>query len=179
LSPILLIIIKTTVAYIFVLILARLMGKKLISQMTFFNFITGITLGTLMASLIIGTNYTWVHVATALLTLAALTVLSGFITLKSSRFQKLLNSEPVTLIAGGKILRENLQRNRVTLSQLQMLLREKNAFNIADVEFALMEPDGKLSVLLKSQKQPLTPAELQIATPYQGLTADLIIDGQL
>ena len=155
------------------------MGRKLISEMTFFNFVTGVTLGTLSASLIIGTKYTSTEVVIALITLTVLTIVSGLITLKNNKLRKLIDSEPVTMIANGKILTENMKRTRINLSQLQMLLRKKNAFNIADVEFALMETDGKLSVLLKSQEQPLTASELNIATSYKGLTADLIIDGEI
>ncbi len=175
----LLVALKTVTAYIFVLILARIMGRKQNSEMTFFNYITGVSLGTLMASLIIGTKYTSVEVAVVLVTLTALTVISGFITLKSGKLRKLIDSEPVIMIANGKILVKNLTKTRMTLSHLQMLLREKNTFNIADVEFALLEPDGKLSVLRKSQKMPVTPYDLNIATPYKGLTADLIMDGQI
>lgn len=166
-------------AYIFVLVLARLMGSKLISEMTFFNFVTGISLGTLMADLITSSRFTSTDAAVAMLVLTILTIGSGYLTLKNRKLHKWLNAEPISLISDGRIIAENLKQARISLSQLQMLLREKDAFNIADVEFAMMEPDGELSVLLKSQKQPVTPSELNIATPYQGLTVDLIIDGQI
>ena len=72
-----------------------------------------------------------------------------------------------------------MQKERFTMEELTSLLREKNIFSIADVEFAILETDGKLSVLPKSEKQPLKPSDLNIPTPYQGLTKDIIIDGNI
>jgi uncharacterized membrane protein YcaP (DUF421 family) len=93
--------------------------------------------------------------------------------------RKLTNSEPVVVIANGRIIEQNMRKIRCQTTQLMMLLREKNAFNIGDVEFAVFETDGKLSVLKKSQQQPLTPADMKIPTPYKGLNKDLIIDGNV
>jgi len=83
------------------------------------------------------------------------------------------------MIANGKIMEKNMKKIRLSINDLMMLLREKNIFNISDVEFALMETDGKLSVLPKSQKQPITPADLKLPTTYKGLMKDIIIDGQV
>lgn len=124
-SSILLVALKSLLGYFFVLVLARLMGSKLISEMTFFNFVTGISLGTLMADLITSSRFTSTDAAVAMLVLTILTIGSGYLTLKNRKLHQLVNAEPLPLVSGGRILAENLKQARISLSQLQMLLREK------------------------------------------------------
>lgn len=177
------IIVKTAVrslfTYVFVVMLTRLMGRKLISQMTFFDFVVGITLGAVSANLAMGPNSNFSVATTVLVIFAALSILTGYLHTRSLGFQKLVNSEPVTVIANGKIIEENFGRMRFSLSELLMKLREKSIFNPADVEFAIMETDGNLSVQKKSQKVALTPSDLGLSTSYTGLTKDLIMDGSI
>jgi uncharacterized membrane protein YcaP (DUF421 family) len=117
--------------------------------------------------------------ATVIITLCILAVLTGLLTVKSHVFRKLINSEPVTAIENGKIVDKNLKKVRYTINELTSQLRVKNIFNYADVEFAIIENDGQLSVLPKSPKAPLTPSDLKIPTGYKGLTKDLIMDGNI
>lgn len=172
-------IIRTTVAYLLLLTVARLMGRKALSQMTFFDFAVIITLGSVTANLAMGQDNTPISAATALLTLGGLAILTGFLHIKSVWVRKLTNSEPVTAIENGKIKDQNLKKLRFTLNELTSLLREKNIFDYSDVEYAIIENDGQLSVLPKSQKSSLTPSDMNIPTSYKGLTRDLIMDGKI
>lgn len=171
--------VRTIFAFILALILTRFMGRKAISQMTFFDFVVAITLGSVTATIAISSPTSIYSPTTALVVFALLTVLVDFIHIKSIKFQKLVESEPVVLISNGFIINQNMKSVRISLQDLTTLLREKNIFNIADVEFAIMENDGKLSVLPKSQKQPVTPSDLNINTTFKGLTKDIIVDGKL
>ncbi len=170
--------IRTIFAFFLALLLTRFMGRKAVSQMTFFDFVVAI-LGSVTATISISSPTSVYSPTTALIVLALLTVLVDFIHIKSIWFSKLVESEPVVLIANGLIINQNMKRVRVSVQNLTTLLREKNIFNITDVEFAILENDGKLSVLPKSQKQPATPSDFNIATPYKGLMKDIIIDGKL
>ncbi len=170
--------IRGTLAFFSLLVLTRLMGKQQVQQLNFFEYVTGITIGSIAASLT-----TDLHVNAAvhwvgLITWTLWTLVLGVITVHSRPMSKLIHGEPTVVIHNGKILERNLERMNYTLDDLRMQLRQKNAFNIADVEFALLEPDGGLSVLLKSQLQPVTPADLGIATPYKGLPVELVVDGR-
>ena len=78
--------------------------------------------------------------------------------------RKLIDSEPVALVENGTILEENMKNTKMTVGELMMKMREKNAFSLADVEFAIMETDGELSVLTKADKKPLTPSQMNIKT---------------
>lgn len=170
-------ILRAVIAYLLLLVIVRLMGRKALSQMTFFNFSVIIVLGSIAANLAMGRNSTPISAAVSLVTFGLLSILTGYLHIKSIWVRKLANSEPVVAIENGKIHNENLKKLRLTMDELNSLLRIKNVFNIADVEFAIIENGGELSVLPKSQKQPLTPSDLNLPTSYKGLTKDLIIDG--
>ncbi|MZK51092.1 DUF421 domain-containing protein [Clostridium beijerinckii] len=172
-------VIKTATAYVFALILARVMGRKLISQMTFFDFIVGVTIGTLTANVMVDTSNPASSSVTALVIISALSIGIGFLTIKSFKLRKIVDSEPVTLVKNGTIVEKNMKNTRMTVNELMMKMREKNAFSLADVEFALMETDGKLSVLTKADKQPVTSSQMNIKAVSEGLMKDVIIDGNL
>ena len=171
--------VRGLVAFILLMIVTRLMGRKAISQMTFFDFVVAITLGSLTANLGMGSNNNATTAATVIITLAVLAIITDYLHTKSFFVRKVVNSEPVVLIQNGEIVKDNMQRCRVSINDLTTMLREKNTFNIADVEFAIMENDGKLTVQPKSQKQPLTPSDMNIPTAYKELTKDIVIDGNI
>jgi len=150
----------------------------MISQMTFFDFTVGIMIGSAAGTAALG-PYTasLASGAAVLVTVSGLVILIGYLHIKSFRFRKLVDSEPVVAIERGQIVDKNLAKERFTLDELTALLREKNIFKLADVEFAVLEHDGKLSVLPKSAKQPVKPADMNLSPPYQGLGKDIVIDG--
>lgn len=172
-------VLRATIAYLLLLAVARLIGRKSLSQMTYFDFAIIITLGSVTANLAMGPESTPATAAATLLTLGGLAILTGYLHIKSLWIRKLTNSEPVTAIENGRIVDKNLKKVRFTINELSSMLRKKNVFNYADVEFAIIENDGQLSVLPKSQKAPLTPSDLNISTSYTGLTKDLVMDGKV
>lgn len=136
-------------------------------------------MGSIIANAIVGQSFTSMSAVTALTVVSILIIVTGYLHIKSFKVRKLVNSEPVILIQAGTILEENMKKIRLTINELLMKLREKNIFNLDDVEFAIMETDGKLSVLPKADKQPLTPYHMNIQTISAGLTKDIIIDGNV
>lgn len=172
-------VLKSIAAYVFALILARIMGRKLISQMTFFDFIVGVSMGTLIANAMTDLSNISSSSITALVIISILSVGIAWLNIKSFNMRKLINSEPVTLVENGIIVEENMKNTRMTIGELMMKMREKNAFSLTDVEFAIMETDGELSVLTKADKKPVTPAQMNINATSEGLMKDVIIDGNV
>ncbi len=170
---------RTAAAYILLMIIVRLLGRKAISQMTLFDFALAITLGSLTSHVSLSGDESPASTITALITLGTLGVLTDFIHIKSFRMRKLINSEPVILIEKGHIVKENMVKTRITLTELTSMLRTKSIFNISDVNYAIMENSGKLSVLLKANKMPLNPSDMQLNPSEKGLTSDIIIDGKI
>jgi uncharacterized membrane protein YcaP (DUF421 family) len=171
--------IRTIFAYMLVLVAVRIIGRKSISQMTFSDFAVGVTLGSVTANLALGSKHTAYSATAIIAVFTLLAVLTAYIRVKSLKGRKIVNSEPVIVIDNGRIVNRNMERIRITLNELSALLREKNVFSMGDVEFAIMESDGQLSVLPKAQKMPLTPEDMNIHATYKGLTKDLILDGNI
>jgi uncharacterized membrane protein YcaP (DUF421 family) len=179
LPDILNIAIKSIVSIIALFFVSKLIGKKHIAQITFFDYIVGIVIGSIAGSLSAerGTDYT--SGLTALITWGLFAFLVSYISMKSMRVRRFFDSAPTAFIQNGKIIYENLKKEKISINDFLEELRIKGVFNVADVEFAIFETDGEISVQLKSQKQPLTADALHIPTQYQGLSANLIIDGNI
>lgn len=172
-------ILRTIIVYILLLLLTRMMGRMVISQITFFDFIIAIVLGSVARVFVVDSTAPKYSSIVSLITFTALTILINYMDIKSVSLRNLINDEPIVVVKNGKIVDKNLRKVPLTINDLLMLLREKNVFNIYDVKIALCEYDGKLSVLLKSEKHPVTPENLNIKTKYKTIIKDLIIDGEV
>lgn len=170
---------QTLLAFLGILVYARILGKQQMSQLTFYEYVTGITFGNIAASLAIDeSDKVWLFLW--ILTLFfLLSYFAGYLTEKSRPLRKLIEGEPTVLIHNGKILEHNMNKTQYNMENLMMQLREKDVFNLADVEYAIAETDGVITVLKKSQKRPATPADLNISTGYEGLPSELIVDGKI
>ena len=166
-------------AFFGILIYARILGKQQMSQLTFYDYVTGITFGNIAATIAVDQGnktllYLWV-----LTIFTAINYVMGVVTERSRPLRKIIEGEPVILIHNGKIMEHNMAKSRYNMENLLMQLREKEVFNIKDVEFAVAETDGQLTVLKKSQKRPVTPADLNVDTPYEGILSEIIVDGEV
>lgn len=178
-SPFIETLYRTVVAFLGILVYARILGKQQMSQMTFYDYVTGITFGSIAAAITVEPNEKLWPLIWALTIFALLDYLSGVITEKSRPLRKLIEGEPTILVHNGKIMEHNMAKTRYNMENLTMQLREKDVFDISDVEFAIAETDGVLTVLKKSQKRPATPQDLGIPTSYEGLPSELIVDGKI
>jgi uncharacterized membrane protein YcaP (DUF421 family) len=165
--------------YFTTLILSRLLGRKLVSQMTFFDYIVGIMIGSAAVNATTFEDNPPLFAFVMLIAICILTLLIDIIHMKSIRIRKFVDSEPVIIIEKGKIIDKNMKKIRLTLDELTMMLRENSFFNMSDVESAVLEPNGQLSVLAKSDKLPLTPSDISLMPAYKGLTRDVIMDGKI
>lgn len=173
------VVFRSIFAYIILLVLGRIIGRKLISKITFFDFIVGITLGSIAVRIALGSQESPFLATISAIVITILVVITDYLDIKSINFRKLVDGEPIILISNGKLLDYNLKKVKITINKLMMQLREKDVFNIDDVALAAVESDGELTVLLKVNKQPITTGDLNISTNYNGLTSDIIIDGKI
>ncbi|WP_235846885.1 DUF421 domain-containing protein [Neobacillus soli] len=168
-------------AFFVLFLLTRIMGRKQISQLTFFNYITGISIGTIAGSLTVDPSLKVSAGIVSLLTWSGLTLLVAFLDLKSRKARQLIDGEPVIVIKQGKVLEQKLQNLRLDMDELLKLLRGKDVFSIAEVEYAIFETNGELSVLLKAGKQPLKQEVIPITKQPQQtpIPVQLIADGKI
>jgi len=174
------VIIQTFLAFFAILFYTRILGKQQVGQLTFFEYINGITFGSIAAVLAtdVGQKQTVVHLL-ALTLFTVLTFIMEVTALKSRPLRKIIAGEPTIVIHNGKVLEGNMKKMRYNFDELLMQLREKGVFYIGDVEYAILEPDGNLSVELKSQQKPLTREDLDVSSSYEGLSVELILDGEV
>lgn len=169
--------VRGVISFVTLLIFARVLGKQQVCQLTSFEYILGITIGSIAATLTTDlSSRAWAHWV-GLATWTGAVWLVQWITLRSRAIAKYFNGEPVILIMNGQIMEDNLKKMRHTADDLLMQLRHEKIFDLGVVEFAVLETTGKLSVLMKSQYAPVTPHDLNIPTKYQGVTTELIYDG--
>lgn len=176
-TAILVVVLRSCIAFFSLLIVVRLMGKQQLSELNFFDYVVGITIGSLAATLSVQLNESPWAALTGVLVWAVLAIFISFLSIHSVWFRKVITGEATIVISNGKILEKSLKRLRISLDELMALLRAQGIFNLNDVEFALFEANGKLSVQKRSQKRPLTPEDLNLSTAYEGLPTTLVQEG--
>jgi uncharacterized membrane protein YcaP (DUF421 family) len=173
---------RLVIAFIVLLSLTRLMGRKELSELTFFNFVSGITLGALTGILVLDSNVTILNGVLALAGWSAITLVLGFIDIKSKKARNIIEGQPRILIKKGKIMEDELRKVRLDIDALNSLLREKSVFTVSDVDYAILETDGKLSVMKKERKQPLSKSDLGIQNTKPAIypiSTEVISDGRV
>lgn len=160
-------------------LITKILGKKQLSQLSFFEYVSGITIGSIGAGVVTGLDRSIFHALVGLAVFTAITFFAGYFSLKSRKFRNFVEGKGVIFIKDGKVLEENLKKERYTIDELSELLRQKDIFQAADVEFAVLEATGDLSVLLKKENQPLTPAMLGFSVPPEKEPQTVIMDGSI
>lgn len=159
------------------LIFARILGKEQISQLTFFDYVLGITIGSIASELTIDlSSRAWPHWI-GLFTWAALAYLLEVVTMRWRYAAKYIEGEPTVVIMNGKIMDSTLRKMKLRASDVLVLLRSKDIFDVQEVDFAIMEPNGQLSVLKKPEYLNLTPKDMNIPVQATGISTELIYDG--
>lgn len=172
-------VLRTLLTILVLLVITRIIGKKQITQLTYFEYITGITIGNLAGYASLESSIHWGYPLLAIGVWVVVHFLTDILVLKSKKARDLIEGRGTVVIKDGKILEDNLKKERFTADELMDQLRQKNAFRVADVEFAVLETSGNLSVLLKPEHQPLTPSKLGIKVPNMPEPQTVIIDGKI
>lgn len=170
---------RTIILYFIVVVVMRIMGKRQIGQLQPFELVVAIMISELAAVPMQDTAIPLVNGIIPILTLLVTQMTLSYISMKSIRARGFICGTPRILIANGKINEENLRKEMYTINDLLEQLRTANISNIADVEFAILETNGQLSVIQKSQRRPVTAEDLKVSTKYEGLPLDLIVDGRV
>ncbi|MFG6496642.1 DUF421 domain-containing protein [Fictibacillus sp. UD] len=159
---ILITIYRTVLGFAFLLLLMRLLGKKQLGELTFFNYATGIAMGNIIGDMVVHKEITvWESLAS--LSFWAIAVFGiEFLNRHSPLLTKLTKSQPTILIKKGQLMQKELKRMQMSMDDLLMLLRISSVFDITDVEYAIMEPNGQLSILKKPLKDSVTKGDLNI-----------------
>ncbi|MED4600156.1 DUF421 domain-containing protein [Paenibacillus validus] len=170
---------RTLLAVLVLFLLTKLLGKRQISQLSFFEYITGITIGSLAAYVSMDLDSMWHLGLISLVVWVLVSFLIEILQMKSKVFRDWVDGKGTILIKDGKIMEDNLKKERLTTDELLEQLRKKNIFKAADVEFAVMEPSGEINVLATKENQPLTPKHLGIKVGPEQEPQTVIMDGKM
>ncbi len=173
------VILRTILAILAIFFLTKLLGKRQISELSFFEYITGITIGSLAAYICLDLQAGW-HLGIISLSIWVLFSIGvEFLQIKSKMGRDFIDGKARILVKDGKVLEDNLKKERLTIDELMEQFRKKNIFRVADVEFAIIEPNGDINVLLTPENQPLTPKHLGIKVNPLQETQIVIMDGKI
>lgn len=173
------ILIRSIVAFFVLLALTRIMGKKQLSQLTFFDYIVGITIGSIAATMSVDQNVKISNGLISLIIWGIIPILLGYIGLKSRAFIRLTDGRPSIVVREGKVLEEEMKKNQLAIEELMMQLREKGVFKLDDVEMAIFETNGELSVMRKTDADPITASLLGIKVKNEHAPTLVIADGHI
>ena len=159
-------------------IVTKIMGHKQVAQFDFFDYVCGITIGSIGAEL--ATELEEPHKPLiALAVYGAVSLFLNVLARKLPRTRKYINGTPTILMDGGQIYRDNLKKAKLDLSEFLLLCREQGYFDLADIQTAVYEHNGKLSVLPRSVCRPVTPEDLSIPVKNTGIGVEVIMDGKI
>jgi len=175
----LVVFVRALVLYFIVVVVMRIMGKRQIGQLQPFELAIAIMISELAAVPMQDTGIPLIHGIIPILTLLIAQLLMSFLTLKSIRARAIICGKPTIMIDKGKIKEDALRKELYTLNDLLEQLRINNFPSVADVEYAILETNGQLSVIPKAEKRPLSPDDMGIVAKQEGISIDLIIDGHI
>ncbi|MFW5982195.1 MAG: YetF domain-containing protein [Halanaerobiaceae bacterium] len=170
---------RASVIFFWLIFMTKITGQRQIGRLTLLDFIISITIGSIAAGTL---NNSRTNLLIAMLTIATLTIIDlllNYISLKYSKIRRIFQGEPIILIKNGELLEDTMRKAKINLDDLLMELRLKKLPNLADTEFAVLEPNGKISVIPKSQARGVKTKDLNINTRYEGYPIIIIEDGNI
>lgn len=175
----LIVFIRVLILYATVLFFLRILGKRQVSTLQPYELVTIILLADVAAIPMATTGTPLVNGLVGLFALLVASYTVSFITMKSTRLRAAISGRPTVIIANGRIIEDAMKELRYTINDLLEQLRVMGWPNVQDVEFGVLETNGQLSVVPKSQKRPVNPEDLGLETEYEGLPTPLIVDGEV
>lgn len=155
------------------------MGCHQLSEMTMFDYINGITIGSIAAEMAVSLEDDFRIPLFAMGIYAAFSLLLTFMSKKSIILRRIINGKSVILMSNGNIYRENLKKAKLEIHEFLIQCRNNGFFDLTQIETVILEPNGKLSILPKSENRPLTPKDMNLTVPEDSLAANIIIDGKI
>lgn len=175
----LIVFVRVIILYVTLLIILRVLGKRQVTTLQPYELVTLILFADVAAIPMASTGTPLVNGLVGVFALMVASFTISYLTLKSTRARSVISGRPTVVVANGRIVEEAMQELRYNVNDLLEQLRIAGYPFVDDVEFAVLETNGQLSVMPRSQRRPLTPADMGVATGYEGLPTPLVIDGHV
>lgn len=178
-NELLLVIARTILVLIILFFLTKCMGKKQVSQMNMYDYLIGITIGSVAADISLDLQKNIIAGISSLIVYGLSGVIVTWLTLKSISARRILCGIPTILVEEGKIIEKNLRKEGIDINELQEEARQNGYFDLSKINYAVLETTGNISFLAKSEDTPLTKGDMKIKQKDEPLSANIIIDGTL
>ena len=172
------IVLTSLLSIVAIFITGKVMGHKQIVQLDFFDYITGITIGSIAAELATELEEPWKPLV-AIVIYGAVSVGLSIITGKFPKTRKYINGSPTIIMNNGKLYRSNMKKAKLDLSEFMLICRQMGFFNLNDIQTAIYEYNGKLTILPVSDKRPVNPADMNLTPPAEYICTEIIMDGRI
>lgn len=173
------VVLASLLSALILFIIAKVIGHKQVAQLEFFDYITGITIGSIAAELATTLDKPWWKPTLSMIVFGFVTVILSVLTRKFPRSRKFINGTPTIVMNDGKLFRRNMKKAKLELSEFLLLCRQEGYFNLDDIKTAVFEYNGKLSILPKSSKRPLNPEDIGLKPEVEHLAVEVIMDGRI
>nr|MBO2477285.1 hypothetical protein [Bacillota bacterium] len=175
----LIVFVRVVILYLALLVFLRILGKRQVTTLQPYELVTLILFADVAAIPMADTGTPLVNGLVGVFALLVASFTVSYVTLKSARARAAISGRPTVVVANGRIVEDAMLELRYNVNDLLEQLRIGGYPNIQDVEFAVLETNGQLSIVPKSQRRPVTPADLGVSTQYEGLPTPLIVDGEV
>lgn len=169
---------RTILVLIILFFITKMMGKKQISELNFFDYVVGITIGSIAADISLDIEKDMIAGIAALFIYGFISYIISFVSIKSILARRFFIGVPTVLVEKGKIIESGLKKAKIDVNDLLMEARENSYFNLDEIDYALMEVNGNISFLPKEKEKPATKKDMKIKCSNEGLTVNGIIDGK-
>ena len=170
---------RTFLSALTLFLLAKAMGRKQIGELNTFDYIIGITIGSIASEMTVNSDVSLINCIVAMAVLSLIGILISYGTTKSMFLRRFFTGCPIILIENGKIIEKGLNKARFDINDLLQECRINGYFDISEIAYAVMEANGRISFLLKSKYTPVTLSDMKIKASKKGLCVNLIIDGNI
>ena len=170
---------RTFLSALTLFLLAKAMGRKQIGELNTFDYIIGITIGSIASEMTVNSDVSLINCIVAMTVFSLIGILISYGTTKSMFLRRFFTGCPIILIENGKIIEKGLNKARFDINDLLQECRINGYFDISEIAYAVMEANGRISFLLKSKYTPVTLSDMKIKASKKGLCVNLIIDGNI
>lgn len=162
-----------------IFILTKLMGYRQMSQMSMFDYINGITIGSIAAEMATSLEDDFTRPLTAMIVYGVSTFLISVLSNKFVKVRRIIEGKPLILLNNGELYRKNLRKAKIDVSEFLEQCREQGYFDVSKLETAILEGNGRISFLPKATDRPLTPSDVNLAATQDFMVANVILDGRI
>ena len=170
---------RAVASLITLFLVTKVLGKKQVSQLSLFDYVIGISIGNFAAEMTINLESNEINGILAVVIFGVFAYLVSYLTMKSIRLRRFFIGTPTIMIQNGKILEENLKKVKFDINDMLEEIRCEGYFDLSQVDYAVMEANGKFSILPKPEYRPVTPKDMKLKVPEESLCANIIIDGKI